>query len=117
MDRWNKVFYFYILIFIAAALFHLQQIVVIAYTNRHLLFIFINIFSALLCWKRPPIIFPLYIGILNIQQILSHGYDLIFIWNQEAKIDWNSVFVLIFLPILYLLAIKDTKFKKNIKRQ
>lgn len=106
--RHSLLQYFYIacsIIFLLAALFHLRELWLGPFSARHLLFVFVNIFTAVMCLKRPRILFPLFLIILSMQQIQSHGTDLINTWQHLAKIDWKSFLVLIFLPFLLLITL------------
>ncbi len=75
---------------------------------RNLLFTVVNILAAIGLLKRPSwFIFP-YI-LLMIQQLYSHGTDLVRLWNAEHRFDWISLLVLLVMPAIFVFLLVDRK--------
>jgi predicted membrane protein len=76
---------------------------------RHILFIIIGIISIYGLLKRPGW-FVWFFLVLTIQQLYSHGGDLLWHWNHEQRVDWISIAVLIFMPgVLFFLFLEKRK--------
>jgi hypothetical protein len=69
-----------------------------ASVTRHALFIGLDLFCAYGFFKRPRY-FVLLFGIFTIQQIYSHGQQLIQRWTDHHQIHWISVAVLVIFPL------------------
>jgi len=103
VERRSTAFWFWLAIsasFLLGALFHVHA----ALTHsvpvwRHVLFTAINLGVAWGCWRRPRWFIGAF-GLLLVQQLYSHGLDLAQAWPQ--RIDWNSVVVLVGMPLVGL---------------
>jgi len=79
---------------------------------RNMLFTVINILAAAGLLKRPAwFIFP-YI-LLMIQQLYSHGSDLVGLWNAEHRFDWISMLVLMIMPAIFVFLVADRTARRN----
>lgn len=111
---YNRLFYFFSIGFIAFAVYHLIGIFYAIDASpawRHGIFTALSIFGIYGILKRPKY-FVFLFGILLLQQFYSHGGDFIHLWQTEHKIDWISLFVLLFLPTVFVFLILD-RMKKN----
>ena len=104
----HRAFLVLTLSFVASAIFHVVAIVVpsvdpSAPTWRHALFIAINLACAAgFAFRpsgRPAPWFVAAFGVLVAQQLFSHGTTLWNEWMGAHRIDVNSVFVLIVMPL------------------
>jgi hypothetical protein len=82
---------------------------------RHLIFVGINIFCVYGFLKRPKY-FLYFVALLFIQQCYSHGTDIVNLWHQTKKIDWISVFDLLFLLLGLICLIEDHNWKTKKSR-
>lgn len=69
---------------------------------RHGLFLVVNITLMYGLLKRPRWLIWL-VGILTLQQLYSHGTYAYMVWQKEHTIDWASIAIIIFLPVLFFL--------------
>lgn len=97
------------LLFAGTAVFHVVEMARSGFTPRHLAFVGINVVSASLCLWRPRRWFPLYFFVLTLQQVYSHGGDLITTWRSSGAINWVSLLVVGFLPVLLVLALIEDR--------
>ncbi|MFN8286468.1 MAG: hypothetical protein U0V74_06940 [Chitinophagales bacterium] len=79
---------------------------------RHGLFVVINLLGAWFLLKRPVACLPIF-ALIMLQQLYSHGTFLINTWNEAHRIDWPSVFVLIFFPLTAVLLWIDYRNKNK----
>jgi uncharacterized membrane protein YfcA len=96
---------------LAIALFHITGIFVtfdISPWWRHLLFACICWFIAY-AWIKQFAIQPYFIALLFIQQCTTHGVSVIRTWNDQHKIDWKSVVILLLLIILFIRSLTNKK--------
>jgi hypothetical protein len=75
---------------------------------RHILFIVINIVCVYGLLNR-PLWFIFFFFLLLIQQLYSHGGDILWHWQHEHRIDWISVGVVILMPAIFVLLLWDRK--------
>lgn len=111
---YNRLFFIFSFVFIAFAVYHLIGVFYVINDSpawRHGIFFALSIFGIYGILKRPKY-FVFLFGILLLQQLYSHGGDLIHIWQTEHKVDWISLFVLLFLPTVFVFLILD-RVKKN----
>ncbi|MEI9808636.1 MAG: hypothetical protein WDO16_12675 [Bacteroidota bacterium] len=73
---------------------------------RHSLFIFINLICTYGLLKRPAW-FVWFFLLLLLQQLYSHGSDIIRSWKNDHPIDWISIVVVILMPLAFILLLKD----------
>jgi hypothetical protein len=97
--------------FAAAALFHaiaiaVPQIAEPSPSWRHALFVVVNSAFALGMWKRPRW-FVVVFAALTAQQLYGHGTYGLDVWRREARVDWASVLVVVALPIVLALLVRD----------
>lgn len=76
--------------------------------RRHIFFIFISIICVYGLLKRPAW-FILFFFVLLVQQLYSHGGDIIWHWRHGYHIDWISVAVLTFMPVVFVLLLLDRR--------
>lgn len=113
----EKIFRFFTFIFILAAVYHALALIFPAYINdgplwRHTLFIFINLICALfMFWRKRW--FIIFLTVLTIQQLYSHGLRAWLWWYDEHHIDYISIGVVIFFPVVFTFFTKDI-LKKQI---
>jgi hypothetical protein len=101
-------------IFVLTALYHLLAIFI--HLNelkkwRNLIFVGIDLLIALGVWKRPAY-FVFIFALFLIQQYFSHGNDLIQLWELKHKIDWSSVFTILYLPVVFSFLIADWRQRR-----
>lgn len=61
--------------------------------GRHLVFVGINALVAVGLWRRPPFFAWVFV-VLALQQLMSHGGEIVRAWTKEHRIDWLSMAVL-----------------------
>jgi hypothetical protein len=79
--------------------------------NRHLFFVFLNIWGIYLMQKRPPFLFYLF-PILLIQQYYSHGTHFYKCYMEKGEIRLLDMAVFFVMPIAYYFIWVDFKNKK-----
>lgn len=85
--------------FLAGGLYHAYLSFGPVNPGRHLVFVLINFLgTGLMTWNRPRALL-LFVPLI-LQQLFSHGEELIVVWQIQHKIDWPSVIVLLTMPIL-----------------
>jgi len=75
---------------------------------RHLIFVLLNLFCAYGLIARPKF-FNYFFFLLMLQQFYSHGGSLLNQWSARKSIDWASLFVLIFLIVIFVNLILEAK--------
>ena len=78
---------------------------------RHSLFIVINIICMYGLFKR-PVWFTWFWGILSLQQLYSHGSHFVRLLS-ENKFTWIDFGVLVLMPAIFILLLKDKKSTRN----
>jgi hypothetical protein len=109
------VFRIFAFLFLAAAAFHFINLffrINEAPLSRHLLFILINMVCAAGFIKRPKYFIYVF-SVLLIQQYYSHGSYLIRLWQEENKIHWISIGVLITMSAGMFLLMQDARSQTN----
>ena len=99
-------------IFLVAAIYHFVALFV--HLNdlplwRQTLFVFVDLFFALAINYLPAYFLFLFV-LLLIEQLYSHGNRLINIWVERKEIDWLSLLVLLFLPLVFSFLFFDESF-------
>ena len=82
---------------------------------RHGIFFALSIYGIYGVLKRPTYfvyLFPILVG----QQLYSHGTDFVNMWTTSHRIDFISLFVILYMPTLYIFLILDLN-KKTDKNQ
>lgn len=102
-------------IFLVAAIYHLVALFV--HLNdlplwRQTLFVFVDLFFALAINYLPGYFLFLFV-LLLIEQLYSHGNRLINIWVERKEIDWLSLLVLLFLPLVFFFLFFDGTFNRK----
>ena len=92
--------------FVATALFHVAILFQSGSTGRHLFFVGSNLFFTVLVVYRPRF-FPFVFSALVLQQLSSHGGDIVTLWRERRGIDWVSILICLYLPALAVAAWKD----------
>jgi phosphoglycerol transferase MdoB-like AlkP superfamily enzyme len=77
---------------------------------RHFIFACICLFCFYGFIKR-PVYFTYFFFVLLIQQVYSHGSFLLSQWHDYNKVDWISLLLLIFLPVLFFNLLLDLRSK------
>jgi hypothetical protein len=75
---------------------------------RHAIFVCISLFCFYNFKNRPEYFVYFFFAVL-IQQAYSHGSYLLRQWNDYGKIDWISVLLLIFLPVVFFNLVIDSR--------
>jgi len=114
MDR-STFFKFAALLTLGVAVYHVVAIFYPLDTSppwRHAIFIIVSLFCSYGLIKRPKY-FVYFFGVLSVQQFYSHGTDFLNKWSDHHKVDWISLGVLIFIPIILYNLIVDARGNKN----
>ena len=77
-----------------------------------MIFVFIDLLMAYGVWKRPEY-FVLVFVLFMLEQLYSHGNDLVKMWELKHKIDWRSVFTILYLPVVCIFLILDSLNKRE----
>lgn len=75
---------------------------------RHALFIAINLGAAAGFLVRPRFFVWLF-ALLAAQQLWGHGVYGLEVWRTEHRIDWASIIVLVAMPLLLALLVRDAR--------
>jgi hypothetical protein len=106
--------------FLAGAAWHVAAILspALAPTSpawRHGLFVAVNLALAAGFARRPRwLVFPF--AALVLQQVVSHGGDLVEAWRAEGRVDWPSAIVLVAMPALLALLVIDRRERAREER-
>jgi len=73
---------------------------------RHCLFILINLVCIYGLIKRPQW-FTWFFFVLLLQQLYSHGNDIVWNWKYAHRVDWISIAVIILIPLTFILLVSD----------
>jgi hypothetical protein len=100
-----------------AAIFHLAALIDPTLGEpsppwRHLLFAAINVAAAVGMARRPRG-FVFAFAALLAQQVYSHGTVLISTWRSEHRVDWASVVVLVAMPAVFALLVRDARVRRR----
>src|SRR4051794_1570431 len=76
--------------------------------GRHLVFVAINALVAVGLLRRPPFFTWAFMA-LAIQQLMSHGGDVVRTWTKERRVDWISVAVLVVVLVTAALLLHDRR--------
>lgn len=95
--------------FVAAAATHVLAIArADPPVSRHALFVAINLATAAGVVLRPRG-FAIAFAALTAQQLYSHGGAAIRAWRDEGRVDWPSVIVVVAMPVVLALLVRDRK--------
>ncbi|MBY0488625.1 MAG: hypothetical protein K2R93_02175 [Gemmatimonadaceae bacterium] len=76
---------------------------------RHALFLVLALSAALVLgraeWRRQRWVAPLF-ALVTLQQLQSHGARLIRWWQQDHRVDWSSLVLLVTLMVLLPLLVR-----------
>jgi hypothetical protein len=75
---------------------------------RHASFLLINLAIGAGLWLRPRGFFWVFAA-LTVQQLHSHGRALLRVLNEEQRVDWASVAVLVGLPVMFYLLLQERR--------
>ena len=50
---------------------------------------------------------------LTVQQIYSHGMEALIAWRAGSVIDYVSLFIVVFMPALFVLVVYDALLRKS----
>jgi hypothetical protein len=104
------------LLFIGAGLYHLYGLIAsLADPNLaafHGAFVVIDPVTAYLLLRRPDW-FLYAFALLTIQQIYSHGTEALTAWRAASAIDYVSLFIIVFMPSLFVLVVYDALLRKS----
>ncbi|HTA84325.1 MAG TPA: hypothetical protein VK783_15380 [Bacteroidia bacterium] len=104
--------------FLVAAVYHFVGLLSKLNTEplwRNGLFVLINLFCFYGLLNRPKYFIYLF-AVLVLQQLYSHGQDILKLWSTYKQIDWLSLGVVIYMPVVFLLLVMDNRNKKTIAR-
>ena len=110
-DYRTRLFKIASLLSLLAAVYHLVGIFYPINSSpawRHLLFVCVALFCSYGLTKRPKY-FVYFFFLLVVQQFYSHGGSLINQWIQYHTIDWISLVLLLFLPVIFFNLILESK--------
>ncbi len=79
---------------------------------RHSIFVCVCLFCCYGFVKRPKY-FNYFFFVLLVQQFYSHGLYLLSQWSDYNKVDWISLLLLVFLPVIFFALIIDLKSKSR----
>jgi hypothetical protein len=79
---------------------------------RHALFVCICLLCSYGFIKRPKYFAYIFLA-LCVQQFYSHGSFLLSQWSDYSKVDWISLLLLIFLPVIFAALVRDSKTKNG----
>ena len=105
----KKIFIVFAVFFFVSAIYHLAALFFEINSSplwRNVLFVGINLFVAYFLLRRPRWFIYLFV-LLMLQQLYSHGSDLIDLWNAQHKVDWLSLAVLLMLPAIFIFLLLD----------
>jgi hypothetical protein len=75
---------------------------------RHALFVFVDaVLCGLLIWKPRWLYIP--VSLIAVQGVLSHGTHAWRLWFVQRQVDWLSVAVLLYMPLLLLAAFLNAR--------
>lgn len=104
------------MLFVGAGLYHLYGLIVAladpSLAAFHAAFVVIDPLTAYLLLRRPDW-FPYGFALLTIQQIYSHGVEALTAWRATSAIDYVSVFIIVFMPSLFVLVVYDAVMRKS----
>ena len=78
----------------------------------HAAFVVIDPITAYLLLRRPDW-FPYAFGVLTVQQIYSHGVEALTAWRATSVIDYVSLFIILFMPVLLVVLVYDALIRKR----
>jgi hypothetical protein len=103
-------------LFLVAAVFHLYGLLLSGGDPKlmafHGAFVIIDPLTASFLLKRPGW-FPYAFAVLTVQQIYSHGMDALTAWRAVSRVDFISLFIIVFMPALLALLIYDAVNRKT----
>jgi len=107
------------LFFGLAALYHLAVVVRPSLGDgsalRHGVFVAVDALVALGLFARPPLFFWFFTA-LSLQQLQSHGGALLHEWAVTHRIDWQSVLVLLVVPLTWTLLLHEYRHRAGRSR-
>ena len=103
-------------LFLGAALFHLYEQLLSGGDPKlmafHGAFVVIDPLTAFFLLRRPNW-FSYAFAVLTVQQIYSHGMDALTTWREDSRVDFVSLFIIVFMPALLALIIYDAVKRKS----
>jgi len=104
-------------LFGVAAIYHLAVILLPSIDQgsspeRHAVFIAINVAVAVGLFVRPRFFFWLFTA-LGLQQLHSHGSTLVREWFVAHRLDWQSVLVLVIIPLTWWLLLAEYRVSRR----
>jgi len=104
------------ILFIGAGLYHLYGLIASLADPRlaafHAAFVVIDPVTAYLLVRRPEW-FTYAFAALTVQQIYSHGMEAVIAWRTTSAIDYVSLFIVVFMPALFVLIVYDALLRKS----
>ena len=100
--------------FLMGSIYHVIAVLIPGFgepspTWRHALFFSVGLLMTALAFKKRKA-FKVFLFILSMQQIYSHGSYLIEVWKLENRIDYWSVITLAGFPLMMAMS---SRFKEN----
>ncbi|MES2775310.1 MAG: hypothetical protein V4722_14065 [Bacteroidota bacterium] len=105
----NPLFYFYALLAVFAALYHANKYffpVPNESAGRHLLFVAISTICVFGLIKRPAW-FLYFFGVLMLQQLYSHGGQLLQQWNGMHTINYIDLGIVVMMPVIFVSLLRN----------
>ena len=108
------------IVFGVVTLYHLAVIVRPSFSDggsrlRHGVFVAVDALVALGLFARPPLFFWFFTA-LSLQQLQSHGGALFHGWAVMHRIDWQSVLVLLVVPLTWTLLLSEYRHRAGRSR-
>ena len=104
------------ILFIGAGLYHLYGLIASladpGLAAFHAAFVVIDPVTAYLLLRRPDW-FTYAFAVLTVQQIYSHGMAALITWRATSIIDYASLFIVVFMPALFVLVVYDALLRKS----
>jgi hypothetical protein len=104
------------ILFIGAGLYHLYGLIASladpGLAAFHAAFVVIDPVTAYLLLRRPDW-FTYAFAVLTVQQIYSHGMAALITWRATSIIDYASLFIVVFMPALFVLLVYDALLRKS----
>ena len=100
---------------LAAAVYHLVGVFYPINSSppwRHGVFVGVCLFCSYGFTTRPKYFVYLF-AVLFVQQVFSHGQYLVTRWMDHNRVDWNSLVLLTFMPILLVGLINELSAQRK----
>lgn len=111
------LFVLFALFFVGSAIFHtvgfFDPTLRPGYPSwRHALFAGLNVAAAFLILRRPLLAIPFF-ALATVQQVYSHGSNLLRVWNEQHTINWVDIVVIVLVPTVFVLVTLDVLARRK----